>query len=203
MEISIVLGLASGALTLAAYATYIVDILRGGTKPEQWSFFVWFVLSIVFFASLLVEDIGWAIAYPAAGLFGAGVVWYLSLSRGYKTFDRLHVYALSLAGLALFGWFITSEPVVAILLAMVADFSGFVLTWKKTAKVPDTESLRSWSLGVAAACFALLAVPSASVELVIFPVYYLLVNASIVLLVRSSRLQRFFGASNAKPAISR
>ena len=190
MEPALVFGVISGLLVLTAYATYMVDILRGNTKPEQWSFFVWFVLSIVFFLSLFAEGIGWAAVYPAAGVVGAGVIWCLSIKHGYGTLDRFHMHALFLAGLAIVGWAITTEPIVAILLAIVADFSGLVLTWRKTARYPQTESVVAWSLGVLAALFALMSVPEASFEVVLFPIYYLFVNASVVLIVKSERTQR-------------
>lgn len=50
-DIAPLAGLAAGALALVAYIPYVVSILRGNTKPNRATWFIWAVIGAILGAS--------------------------------------------------------------------------------------------------------------------------------------------------------
>lgn len=89
-------------------------------------------------------------------------------------------FALCIAGMGLVLWYVTREPLVALLLAILIDATGATLTIIKSYEHPTTEPIVAWVLTGLGGFFAIFAVENWNWVLLLFPLYTLLANAMIV-----------------------
>lgn len=128
-------------LALVAYIPYYRDILKGKTHPHLYSWVLWGLLTVLLVALQMQGGAG-----PAAwvtmfgGLLCLGVI-LLSLKRGKKDIapsdSVMAVLSLSAIG---FWWFV-DQPVIAAVLAILADGFAFIPTIRKSWHKPYSETL--------------------------------------------------------------
>jgi len=164
---------------LIGFVPYVRDILRGKTKPERMTWFVWSVMGIISFSSILANDGGWGLILPGTDTLAVIIVFILSIKRGVGGLLRRDIIALVVSGLGLAAWAATDEPVVALLVNIGIDLAGAYLTVIKTYLSPHSELLFAWLMGTLSGVLSLFAV-SWTPDQLIYPVSFLLVDVSIV-----------------------
>jgi len=154
---SVAFGVAAAILALVQYIPYILDVLRGKTRPHAFSWFVWGLpAGIVFFAQLITGG--------GAGSWATGItailctlIFLLALFRGEPNITLFDWVCLlsSLAAIVL--WAATSNPLWAVILVTIADVLAFGPTIRKSFLKPHEETLNTyvtsgikWSFSIAA-----------------------------------------------------
>ena len=99
---------------------------------------------------------------------------------GYAKSD---IACLVVAVVGILIWQITDNPALGLYFAILADFTGMVPTLIKTYKLPHTEIYLFFLLDVFAGFFSLMAVKQWTAAAVSFPLYIMLINLTMVLLV--------------------
>ncbi len=158
------------ALTFVAFVPYIRSIFAGVTKPHVFSWIIWgTTTSIVFFAQ--VEAKGGIGAWPI-GVSGA-ITAFIALLAFIKHSDISitkmdWVFFLSaLASLPF--WYLTSNPLWAVLALTIVDLLGFGPTLHKAYDSPYQENISFFMLFMARNMFTLLALESYSLTTILFP----------------------------------
>jgi energy-coupling factor transporter transmembrane protein EcfT len=77
-------------------------------------------------------------------------------------------------------WFVTNDPVLAIVMSVIADCIATIPTYVKTYREPFSESTASWLVCIIASGFALISASPFNVANIIFPTY--MVIAGVVFL---------------------
>ncbi|TAL14361.1 hypothetical protein EPN95_03095 [Patescibacteria group bacterium] len=129
------------ALTFIAYIPYYRDIVRGKTHPHIYSWALWGLLTVLIVALQIKGGAGaatWVTA--AAGLLCFGVI-ALGLKYGKRDITRSDTVVAILALIAIAFWLIANQPVVSIILAVIADLLAFIPTVRKSWHKPHTETL--------------------------------------------------------------
>lgn len=187
MNLLAAFGLVAGAMAVVDTFPYIRDTLRGQTKPHRGTWLIWGVLASVAFFSQLADGASWSLGMVA----GQGVVtlaiFTLSLWHGVGGAGRqeLALMAIAFAGIA--GWFLISEPLVATASVVVADSIGVALMIPKTYRDPHSETLVTFALSSVGGVFGALAVGSWDASLLLYPVYFAVMNAGIAALISVRR----------------
>ncbi len=140
------LALLGSVLANISFVPYFFDIIKGKTRPHAVSWLIWTITQGVGAAALW--DGGATLAAVGITLttllvFG---IFILSLTRGSRKISPLDAVVLSLAVLALIGWFFLDHPVWAVLLASFIELLGFIPTYIKAYKEPASEHFPSWLL---------------------------------------------------------
>ena len=164
------LGLTAVGLTVATFAPYIVAIARGSLKPHVFSWVIWGATTFVVFLAQLDED-GGAGAW-AVGVFGCinlAIALLAYVKRGDATITRTDWWFLIAATLALPLWYLTSEPLWAVVILTIVDLLGFGPTVRRAIEMPDAESATIFALFALRYMLVLLALESYSVATVLFP----------------------------------
>ncbi|HZF51294.1 MAG TPA: hypothetical protein VE093_21700 [Polyangiaceae bacterium] len=177
-----VLGVAAGVLSLLALVPYILSILRGETRPNRATWWVWTVCNGVLFASYYASGERRSAWVPLSYMVASLIVALLSLKRGeggLSRFDQGCVFAC-LVGLVL--WALSGSPLTALAINIGVDFAGALPTIRKTYLDPRSESLLAWVLFLAANALNLLAVEAWSSPSVALPVYYVILTLIVVAL---------------------
>jgi uncharacterized protein with PQ loop repeat len=153
-----ILSIVAVVLTFVAYIPYYRDILRHKTHPHVYSWSLWGLLTVLIVALQIKGGAG-AATYvtAAAGLLCLGVV-ALSLKHGKRDITLSDTIVAVLGLIAIGFWLIVDQPVVSIILVVIADVLAFIPTVRKSWHKPHTETLSLYVTNTLRFTLALIAV---------------------------------------------
>lgn len=119
----------------------------------------------------------------ALGTLGVLTVLLLSLKHGVGGLIKRDIVALlfSLFGLVL--WYFTKDAIAALIIVILVDLSGTVLTLIKSYKEPESETISTWILASVAGLLGIISVGSINWALIIYPLYIFVANLAVVLAI--------------------
>jgi hypothetical protein len=94
---------------------------------------------------------------------------------------------IALAGGGVIGWIVADEPVIATACVVAADLIGAAMMVPKTYRDPGSETLATFALASLSGALAAGAVGALTPSLLLYPVYYCLVNGAIAVLILHRR----------------
>jgi hypothetical protein len=173
-------------LTFLAYIPYYRDIVKGKTRPHVYSWSLWGLLTVLIVVLQIRGGAGpatWVTA--AAGLLCLGVVAF-SLKSGKKDITYSDTVTAVLSLMAIGFWLIADQPIVSIILVIVADALAFFPTVRKSWNEPYAETLSLYVTNTLRFCLALLAVENYTILSSLWIAAWVVMNGlfSIMLLVR-------------------
>ena len=158
------------ALTFLAFYPYIRAILKGTTRPHVFSWFIWAAVTFTVATAQLAGGAGvgaWPIAL--SGLITGGVA-LLALSKSADTsIARMDWVFLTLAATALPLWWLTNDPLAAVLILTSVDLLGFGPSIRKAWALPQEENALFFTIGAIRNGFVILALELYSWTTALFP----------------------------------
>lgn len=198
MDVHHYVGLAAGLVGLVASIIYILSILGyriryfkllrlsddQRTRPNRVTWFIWSVLGTILALSYYESGATytlWVAIVLALECWAAAI---LSLWFGVKEWRASDIVCLAAALSTLSVWWISGLPELALFLTLLIDLFGAFPTLTKTFRNPKSEDATAWSLAAVAGVINLFAVDwsVATVAIVAYPVYMVVVNGGIALL---------------------
>lgn len=179
----ITFGILSGVLNTIGLAPYLVDIFRHKTKPERATWWIWLALNIVAFAAQVAAGATWSLIMTGAQLMAVLSIAILSVRYGYGKFHKKDALSLVFAGIGLALWLATERPLLALIIVVVIDLVGFMLTISKTWKAPHTETFIAWVFASFSGLLGLLSVGEIDVTKLIYPLYVTIGNTIMVSII--------------------
>jgi len=176
-------------LTFLAYIPYYRDILKGKTHPHVYSWSLWGLLTVLIVALQIKGGAGPAVwVTAAAGLLCLGVV-ALSLKRGKKDITTSDTITAILSLVAIGFWLIADQPIVSIILVVVADTLAFFPTVRKSWHQPYAETLSLYVTNILRFTLALLAVENYTILSSLWLIAWAAMNGlfSVMLIIRRSQ----------------
>jgi hypothetical protein len=174
-------GYLSGIFMIVSYIPYIRDVFRGKTKPERLTWFLWATLSVVAFILQFAEGASYSLFLTGAQMIGLMTVFLLSIKNGYGGFLKRDIIGLGGVVMSLFVWYLTDNAGLAIVIVVIIDGIGGILTIFKSYESPLTETVSSYLLGGIAGFLACLAVGYFNITLLAVPLYTFFMNFAIAL----------------------
>jgi hypothetical protein len=116
------------------------------------------------------------------------LVFALAIRLGEGGLSTGEVAAMGVAGAGVLGWMAADTPLVATSCVVVADVMGAIVMAPKAWRDPDSETLATFALASVGGALATGAVGAADPSLLLYPVYFCLVNASLSLLIWHRRM---------------
>lgn len=185
-----IIGLVAVILTFIAYIPYYRDILKGKTHPHVYSWSLWGLLTVLIVALQIKGGAGPSTYVTAsAGLLCIGVV-VLGLKHGNKDITRSDTFVALLSLVAIGFWLIADQPVVSIILVVIADLLAFIPTIRKSWHKPFTETLSLYTTNTLRFVLALAAVEQFTLLSALWPAAWALGNGlfSIMIIIRRKQL---------------
>lgn len=189
-EFTAIAGWAAGIITFVGIALYLFTILRGGTKPNRATWWIWTVVGVMLGASYYSSGGRHTIWVPLGYIIGPFAVAILSIKYGeggWTWFDR---YCLFAAGASVVLWVIFRSPFIALLINLCTDFIGALPTIRKAYRDPASENRIAWALVFLGNTVNLFAVESWTVAIALYPIYIFMGTGSIVALIFIRRRAR-------------
>ncbi len=172
----------AAAVSLAAAFVYIRSMFRGQTKPNRVTWFMWSVAPFVATAAAVSNGADWAIL----PVFMSGLCPFLIFSasffskEAYWKHTSFDLVCGALSAVALVLWYLTSNPNVAIVFAIVSDALAAVPTLLKAWRNPQTESAWPFLTGLFAPLTTFVVASTWTFSEVSFSGYLVLINIVLV-----------------------
>jgi hypothetical protein len=177
------LGQLAGVISLLGFLPYIAEIVRGKTRPNRVTWWIWTAVGAVLCVSYYASGARHTVWVPVSYVLGPLVTALLSLKYGEGGADRFDRACLGASLLSLVAWWLARSPLMVLLVNIGIDALGALPTLRKTYYAPAEESLRSWSIFLLADVVNLCALGSWSVATALYPLYLCALAAVLVLLM--------------------
>lgn len=180
----------SAVLILVAGPPYALDTLRGITKPQRMTWFIFSLLGVVAFISQMSLGASWSLLFSGLDTAGSCLMLLLSLKYGVGGYARRDIAALVVALVGVLMALLFKQPLVSLAGVILADASGTALTIRKAYLDPDSETTITWLCVGSSAVFGGLAVGSWSLALLLYPAYLVVANYAVPLAQLLGRSRR-------------
>lgn len=173
-------------LNIIGSATYAYNTVKGKTKPNRVTWFLWALAPLIAFSAQLDKGVGLQVVMTFMVGFGPLLVFIASFmnKKSYWEISGLDIFCgvLSLTALAL--WFVTGEGIVAIIFSILADLLAGVPTLIKAYKEPESEHPDVFRNGAISALITLLTIKVWTFETYGFALYIFIICVVLYLLIR-------------------
>lgn len=127
-------------IALYSYIQYIRGILGWKTEPHIFSWWIWALTTGIAFFAQVAGGGWWGSAQWGVTMFVCIFIAFLAIKYGsFWKIDRLDWCSLIVAFVAIGSWLITANPFYGSLFAMFADAIGYIPTFRKVWKKPESE----------------------------------------------------------------
>jgi len=171
-------------LTLFAFYPYLRGILAASVKPHVFSWVTWGITTFIVFLAQLKGGAGvgaWPIGISGTITILIAILAYLKRSDVSIRFLDWVFFVLALSSLPL--WFLTSDPLWAVVILTTVDLLGFGPTFRKAYSLPRSESPSFYALFMIRNLVVISALENYSVTTVLFPATISVACAVLILLI--------------------
>ncbi len=185
-----VLSVAAGLLAVFAIIPYLIDTVKGKTKPNVVSWFTWTLLLVIATAAAFAAHQPRTAFLSLGDLVGTSLTLLAGLRYGVAKFSWFDGLCQAAALVALTLWLVFNSPTIAIIGAIVIDFIAALPTLRHSWLHPNEETWEPFGVLFIASAITLISLSAFSVTSVSFPLYLLLINGSIAgtILISRSRI---------------
>ena len=187
MDIKVFFGIIPVLLSIPSYGLYIRSVIVGKTKPHIYSWLLWGILAGIAFAGQIADDAGPGAWNTGITVVGCLTIFMFALKKGDKTLVKIDKVLLGFALLAVAIQLLTSNHVLAVIMATMTALVGFIFTFKKAFKDPVHESSLTFFINANRNLISLFALSAVSFLTLFYPLAMALANASIVSVVLARR----------------
>ena len=165
-----VFSLAAIALTFIAFFPYIRSILQGKTKPHVFSWVLWGTTTFIVFLAQLADE-GGVGAWPigVSGIITVYVALLAYLKKSDSSITRSDCAFFIIAMSAIPFWYLSNDPLWAVVILTSVDVIGFGPTIRKAYCYPFEEQLTFFVLMAMRNLFVIIALENLSVTTILFP----------------------------------
>ena len=157
-------------ITFIAFVPYIRSILQNKTKPHAFSWIIWASVTFIIFLAQLADG-GGVGAWPI-GISGVITLFVAILAYVKKTDHMIAkkdwiFFILAMSAIPF--WYVTSNPLWAVVILTVVDLLGFVPTFRKAYSYPNEEQLIFYILISSRNLISIVALEHYSLTTLLFP----------------------------------
>ena len=178
-----VLGIVSGALSLLAYVIYIFASVFGKTRPNRVTWWVLTLVGVLIASSYYAEGARNTFWIALSYTLGPLIIAIVSIWRGEGGSSKFDLFCLGVALASILVWILSGSALLTLLVNMLIDLFGLLPTIKKSFLKPEGENRGAWLLETVASFLAILAVEEWLFSIWIYPLYLVLLNGAITLLL--------------------
>lgn len=178
------LSAAAIALTFAAFLPYIGSIRAGRTRPHVFSWLIWGFTTLLVFLAQRAGGAGVG-AWPTgvSALITFHIAWLAYAHGADREITASDGLFLAGASSALPFWFLTADPLWAVVVLTLVDLLGFGPTLRRAYAHPDQERIGFFGLFVLRNLLVLLSLERLTLTTALFPAAVGLACVGLVLLL--------------------
>ena len=186
-QLAPVLGVLAGLVGIADTIPYVRDTLARSTQPHRGTWLIWGVLAIVVCLSQRADGASWSLVMAGTQAVLTTAVFVLAIRLGTGGVGAMDTLMIAFAAAGVAGWIVADEPIVATLCVIVADLIAAAMMVPKTYRDPGSETFSTFAGASLGGALAAGSVGAIEPTLLLYPVYYCLVNGALALLIGHRR----------------
>lgn len=171
--------LLSGVLAVVATLPYIVNALRGLTRPNVVTWFTWALLNGLTALAALSGGAGHTTVFAGASAACCAVVTALGLRYGFERYTRFDAACQLLAVVGVAAWYISGNPAVDVVVNVAAGLVALLPTYRHGWARPYEETLLTWILASLGATASIASIVHYGVISLSYPLYTLFCDVTL------------------------
>ena len=190
-----ILGMIAGIIAFLAYIVYIISILRGESKPNRATWWIWAFMGLVLALSYQFSGASNTVWVPYVEFLGPFTIALLSVKYGEGGLeDRTDLLCLFGAVVSVILWIVFNNPVVALITNLAIDSFAIVPTIKKSYLRPEGEDFWAWFGTGLADGLNMFAVEKFTFAILVYPIYMLVSDLIIIIIlaIKKKKLMKDF-----------
>ncbi len=196
------LGIVAIIMTLVGFVPYIKSIYAGKTKPHVFSWVIWGISTFIVFLAQVNDKGGagtWSIGVSGViTLFIAWLAYYRKGDIGITKGDWV-CFITALGTIPL--WYVTSNPLWAVIILIAVDLVGFIPTFRKAYIKPFEEQLLLFVIMTVRNIISIMALEHYSLTTILFQAVISAVSIVFIIMVwiRRAHVTDSLGNSTLHP----
>ncbi len=183
-----IIGIVAGLVASLAYIFYIIAILKGETKPDKVTWWIWSFMGIVLGTSYYFSGASNTIWVPMAEVVGPLSIAILSFWYGEGGLaDKMDLFCLAGGITSIILWIVFKSPLIALITNIATDVFAAIPTIRKSYLRPQGEDLFAWLLTGTANTLNLFAIEKFTLGVMIYPFYLFILDGIIITLLIRGR----------------
>jgi hypothetical protein len=180
-------------LGLVGAVSYIREIIKGKTRPNIVTWILWSI------APLVGVYINYKSGIPLPLLFSTFIAGFSPLlvviasfikNNAYWKITKFDILCGAFSVIAMLLWVTTKNSILSLSFAVIADLVAGIPTLRKSWTHSDTESHGPYSMGIINQIITFLIIKDFSYLNIAFPIYFVLINGSIILGIYRKKIFR-------------
>ncbi len=173
---------------------YVMDTLRGKTKPNRVSWGMWSLAPVIGTVAALMSGVTWAVLPVFMSGFMPFVIFLSSFwnPNAYWKLEKFDYMCGAASALALILWAITAQPLVAIAFAILSDALAGIPNIIKCWKYPETETGSAYIAGFISALTAIPVIKVWTFAEYGFPIYLIIMSSALMISVWHQKVIKIF-----------
>lgn len=190
-------------LNIIGSGTYAYSTIKGKTKPNRVTWFLWALAPLIAFGAQIGEGVKLASLMTFMVGFGPLIVFIASFMnrKAFWKITKLDIFCGFISVLALLMWLVTGDGLAAIIFSILADLVAAIPTLVKAFTEPETEHSGVFRNGAISAAITLLVIDEWRAENYIFALYILMICVVLYVLIRFKIGKNYFKTDSAKEVI--
>ena len=176
-------GQIAGLVSLAGFAPYLMSTVRGRTRPNRATWWIWTFVGAGLCASYFAAGARDSIWVPVSYVIGPFLTALASIKYGEGGWNRLDRICFGTAAVSFGVWGLTGSAMIALVMNLGVDISGAIPTIRKSYVEPESEDRTAWGLFLAGNTINLLALYTWSFAEAAYPLYLFAVAATVSILL--------------------
>lgn len=188
--------LLGAALTLIGSSGYAVATVRGRTRPNRVTWFLWALAPLIGFTAQVDDGVGWPAVLTLSIGVGPAIIFTSTFvnRRSYWRITRFDLLCGAASVVALVVWLAVPDPEPAVVAAVLADLLAGIPTIRKAWTHPETEIATTFALGLANGTITLLTLDRWDLASWAFPAYLVALMATLLVCIVGRPGPRLAGA---------
>ncbi len=184
LDTKAILGVIAGVIAFVAYVIYVASILRGKTKPNRATWWIWAFMGLVVGLSYYASGAENTIWVPFVEFLGPFIIAILSIKYGEGGLtSRTDLFCLLGAIISIFLWIIFDNPVIALVTNLAIDSFAIIPTIKKSYLRPEGEDFSAWFGTGIADTLNMFAVEKFTFAILLYPIYMLVSDLIVIVIL--------------------
>lgn len=184
-----ILVIAASLLALVGNIPYLIDVIKGKTKPHPYTWFVWSIVSCVVFFGQVAKGAGIGAVPTAVAEVFTIIIFLFSIKYGFKNPPKIDKYFLVLALLGLIPWILTKDPTISVIIVVSIDLVAFIPTLRKTYCHPKSEAPLLYGSNVLRHSLVLGALGSYNIATMLHSIVMIIINSIMVIFIKTCKEQ--------------
>lgn len=184
LDIKETLGIIAGVIALLAYIVYIISILRGQSKPNRATWWIWAFMGLVLALSYKFSGASNTVWVPYMEFLGPLSIALLSIKYGEGGItSKTDIFCLLGAVTSVILWIVFNSPVIALVTNLAIDSFAIIPTIKKSYLRPEGEDFWAWFGTGFADTLNMFAVERFTFAILLYPIYMLVSDLIIIFIL--------------------